>query len=177
MLDLLKKRRSVRKYDQKKVPQQEIETILKAALMSPSSHNSKPWEFIVVRDPDMLHRLSNSKTHGSKFLKDAVVGIVILVNPQKSDVWIEDAAIASLIIHLTAESLSLGSCWIQIRNRRYDDDYTSDQYIKNLLSVPDIYQVESIVAIGYPAVVKSPTDDTNLLFDRVHNEVFGNNYF
>ena len=117
MLKLLRKRRSIRQYQKKQITQQEIEQLIKAALMSPSSRNLKPWEFIIVSDPDMLERLSLSKTHGSKFLKGAALGIVVLADPSKSDVWIEDAANTSLILHLTAESLQLGSCWIQIRNR------------------------------------------------------------
>lgn len=177
MFELLKKRRSIRKYQKEKVPRPEIEKILRAALMSPSSHNSKPWEFIVVSNPDLLNLLSSSKVQSCKFLKDAALGIVVLVDPQRTDVWIEDAAIAAFIIHLMAEDLSLGSCWIQIRNRNYNDECTSDQYIKKLLSIPDKYQVEAIVAIGHPAADKSPADETNLLFSRVHDEVFGKNYF
>jgi nitroreductase len=62
MLELLKKRRSIRKYQAKQLSKQEIEHLIKAALMSPSSRNLKPWEFIIVSNPNMLRQLSLSKT-------------------------------------------------------------------------------------------------------------------
>ncbi len=177
MLELLKKRRSIRKYQKKQIARQEIEQLIKAALMSPSSRNLKPWEFIIVSSPDRLQKLSLSKTNGSKFLKNAALGIVVLADPTKSDVWIEDTAIAALILHLTSESMQLGSCWIQIRNRSHDDEQTSEQYIRKLLDIPDLYQVEAIIAIGYPAENKPPVNDTDLFYSKVHDETFGTNYF
>lgn len=176
MLELLKRRRSIRKYQKKQLAPQEIEQLIKAALMSPSSRNLKPWEFIIVSDPDMLQKLSQSKTHGSQFLQDAAAGIVILADRNKSDVWIEDAAIAALILHLTAESLQLGSCWIQIRQRCHNDVQTSEQYVRELLDIPDSYHVESIIALGYPAEKKPPIAETDLDFSKIHDEKFGNAY-
>ncbi len=172
MLELLKRRRSIRKYQTQQISQPEIEQLIKAALMSPSSRNMKPWEFIIVSDPDMLQKLSLSKTHGSKFLQGAALGIVVLADSNKSDVWIEDAANASLILHLTAESMQLGSCWIQIRNRNHDDNQTAEQYIRTLLGIPASYNVETIIAIGYPAERKSPTNESALDFSKVHNGKF-----
>lgn len=176
MIELLQNRRSIRKYLKRQIPSECIEKIIKAALMSPSSHNSKPWEFITVSNPDMLDLLSRSKVKGIKFLKDAALGIVVLADTQKSDVWIEDASIASIILHLTAESLQLGSCWIQLRNRKYDENLTSDQYIKNLLCIPDHYQVEAIIAMGYPTERKPPIVESQLLWSKVHGETFGKPY-
>ena len=176
MLELLKKRRSIRKFQNKQIARMEIEQLIKAALMSPSSRNLKPWEFIIVSDPDLLQELSLSKTNGSYFLKDAAAGIVVLADPNKSDVWIEDAAIASIILHLTAESLQLGSCWIQIRMRDHDATQTSEQYVRKLLGIPDNYQVESIIAIGYPAEGKPPISEKDLIFSKVHDQKFGTAY-
>lgn len=177
MLEMLKKRRSIRKYQPKPIARQDIEQLVKAALMSPSSRNLKPWEFIVVSSPDMLQHLSLSKTNGSNFLKDAAVAIVVLADPNKSDVWIEDSAIASLIIHLTAESMQLGSCWIQIRNRCHNDKQTSEQYVRKLLNIPEFYNVESIIGIGYPAESKPHSNDKDLFFSKAHDESFGTAYF
>lgn len=177
MLELLKKRRSIRKYQKKKIARDEIEQLIKAALMSPSSRNLKPWEFIIISNPGMLQQLSLSKTHSSKFLKDAALGIVVLADPNKSDVWIEDAAIASLILHLTAESLQLGSCWIQIRNRYHDATQTSEQYVRKLLDIPEIYTVETIIAIGYPVESKPPTHESDLSYSKVHDETFGTAFY
>lgn len=172
MLELLKKRRSIRKYQKQPIARPEVEQLIKAALLSPSSRNLKPCEFVLVSDPEMLQKLSLSKTNGSKFLQDAALGIVVLADSNKSDVWIEDASIASLILHLTAESLQLGSCWIQIRNRFHNDNQTAEQYIRTLLGIPDSYNVETIIAIGYPAERKSPTNESALNFSKVHDGMF-----
>jgi nitroreductase len=124
----------------------------------------------------MLQKLSLSKTHGSSFLRDAALGVVVLADPNKSDVWIEDSSIASLVLHLTAESLQLGSCWIQIRNRLHDETQTAEQYIKELLDIPNLYNIEAIIAIGYPGESKSPNKDSSLLYSKVHKEKFGTTY-
>jgi nitroreductase len=119
LLELLKKRRSIRKYTDKKVEKEKVLNLIQGALLSPSSRGLRPWEFIVVEDTDLLEKLSFSKP-GAAFLKNSQLGIVILGNPDKSDVWIEDTSIATTIIHLLSEALELGSCWIQIRERKYN---------------------------------------------------------
>ena len=115
--ELIKQRRSMRKFTDEELTQEEVVTLLKAALMSPSSKRSNCWQFIAVDDKETLDKLSRCKETGSSFLKDAPLAIVVLADPLASDVWIEDAAIASLMIQLQAEDLGLGSCWIQVRER------------------------------------------------------------
>jgi nitroreductase len=155
-LSLIQKRRSIRKYLEKPVETEKIDQLIEAALRSPSSRGFNPWEFIVVTDKNLLEKLSKAKPHGASFLKNAPLGIVVCADPEKCDVWIEDASIASIFIHLAAESLGLGSCWIQIRKRMYDQIITSHDYIRNLLNIPKKLSVESIVAKGYTSEKKKP---------------------
>lgn len=176
MLNILSRRRSIRKYREDKIEKEMINQLIKGALLAPSSRNLKPWEFIVIDDRDLLKKLSKSKEHGSAFLKGAALGIVVLADPEKCDVWIEDASIASIILHLMAESMGLGSCWIQIRERWYDAHRTAEEYIRDLLRIPDKYKVESIMAIGYPAEQKSPHNDSELQFSKVHLNSYGSYY-
>ena len=147
---LIEKRRSIRKFLNQPIEPEKIEKIMEAALRAPSSRGFNPWEFIMITDPLVLEQLSRSKPHGSSFLKNAVLGIVVLADEQKCDVWVEDASIASIFIQLAAQALDLGSCWIQIRNRMYDDSISAEEYIRGLLEIPDHLKVESIIAIGYP---------------------------
>ncbi|OEF99977.1 hypothetical protein BHF71_07180 [Vulcanibacillus modesticaldus] len=177
MLELLKKRRSIRKFKKDKVPNDLINQIIQAALLSPSSRKINPWEFIVVDDENYLEKLSHSKIHGSHFLKNAPLGIVVVADENKSDVWIEDTSISSIIIQLTAHSLGLGSCWIQIRNRMNSENQTAEDYIKNLLAIPDNYKVESIIAIGYPDENKPPHTEKELQFEKVHLNKFNKPFF
>lgn len=167
MLELLKKRRTIRKYKQDKVPDEIKNNLIKAALLSPSSRKTNPWEFVLVDDELYLEKLSNSK-RGAKFLKNAPLGIVVLADETKSDVWVEDTSIASIFIQLVAEDMGLGSCWIQIRNRMHDENQTSEDYIRGILDIPENYRVEAIISVGFPDEEKEPHSEENLQFEKVH---------
>jgi nitroreductase len=147
---LIEKRRSQRKYKPKKIEKEKIDKLIEAALRSPSSRSFNPWRFIVIDKKDLLLKLSKSKPHGSSFLKEAALGIVVCGDTEKSDTWIEDTSIASTFIQLAAESLDLSSCWIQIRKREHNSTQSANNYVKDLLEIPDNIDVESIIALGYP---------------------------
>jgi nitroreductase len=170
MIELLRKRRSIRKFTSVKIASEAIETLVEAALRAPSSRGINPWEFILVDDPELLLKLSGAKLHGAEFLKGAPLGIVVCADSTKSDVWIEDCSIAAIIIQLTAESLGLGSCWAQIRNRQFDAAKSAETRIRELLGLPEQIKVVSIVGIGHPAEKKSPVPADRLQRDRIrHN--------
>lgn len=170
--ELLKNRRSIRKYINRAVEQDKIEKIIKAALMSPASKRTNPWEFVVIQDTNLLLKLSESRPHGSQMLKDAPLAIVVTADTTKSDVWIEDASIAAIIIQLQAQDLGLGSCWVQVYNRQKDEQTTTENYIKELLNIPSNYAVLSIMSIGYPDEIKKPFEEDNLDLNKVHFEKF-----
>lgn len=165
--NLLYKRRSTRKFLPGKIEEEKIKSILSAALLAPSSKNSRPWEFIVVDDPELLEILSNAKPHGSALLKHAPLAIIIMGDKNKSDVWIEDCSIASILIQIEAEAIGLGSCWVQIHRRFYNDDMTSNEYVHEHFQIPENLEVLSIVGIGYKAVEKNPLTEKDLLWDKV----------
>jgi len=175
-LSLIQNRRSIRKYLNCKLENEKINQLVEAALQAPSSMGKNSWEFVVVNEAAMLEKLSTAKAHGSTFLKKAALGIVVCGNPQKTDVWIEDASIAAIYIHLAAASLGLGSCWIQIRERKHDDGQSAEAYISALLNLPSHIKVESIVAIGYPDESKSPHPKEDLPYDKVSFNSYGKPY-
>src|ERR1700687_5337467 len=105
MIELLRKRRSRREFTAEKIASQSIDTLIEAALRAPSSRGINPWEIILVDDPEILIKLSKAKQHGSEFLKNAPLGMVVCADSTKSDVWIEDCSIAAIIIQITALSL------------------------------------------------------------------------
>ena len=167
MIELLRKRRSIRKYTDKVIESEKIEILKEALLRSPSSRSFDPWEFIFVDDKELLKQLALSKPHGAGFLEGAALGIVICADEQKSDVWVEDCSIASILVQMAAQSLGLGSCWIQIRKRKFDDQMTSEDYIRKLLNISDSLKVESIIALGYPAEEKEPVPQKNLKYEKL----------
>ena len=167
MLDVLYNRRSTRKFSDRPVGEETIHQLLRAALHSPSSKNSQPWEFTVVEDPALLSKLSTAKPHGACLLKHAPVAIVVAGDKTKSDVWIEDCSIASIIIQLAAEALGLGSCWVQIHRRYHDDDQTANEFISELLNIPEHLEVLSVVGIGYKAADRPPLSEKELDWKKV----------
>ncbi len=167
MLDLVRKRRSVRTYKNKPIEPKLIELLKEAAVRSPTSRNFRPWRFVFVTDKAKLEALSRAKPSGSSFLKGAGLGVVVCADETESDVWIEDCSIASIILQLTGQSLGLGSCWIQIRKRMYDDTTTSVEYVKEVLGLPEHMKVESIIAFGYPDEEKLPIPKTQLEYSKI----------
>jgi Nitroreductase len=173
MIELLRKRRSIRKFTGEKIAPEFVETLVESALRSPSSRSINPWEFIVVDDPETLLKLSGAKQHGSEFLKNAPLGIVVCADSTRSDVCIEDCSIAAIIIQLTAVSLGLGSCWAQIRNRTHDREKSSEAYIRELLGLPEHIMVETIIGIGHPAERKMPVPAGRLQRDKIQYNRWG----
>ncbi len=172
-MDLITKRRSIRRFTDDEVEAEKIELLKEAALRAPSSRGVNPWEFIVVTDRSLLANLSTAKPHGSSFLKNAPLGMVVCADPQKSDVWVEDASIATIFIELAAASLELGSCWIQIRDRMHDEAQTAEAYVADQLKIPSRLKVESMVAIGYPAERKSPHAKEELQTEKIYLNQYG----
>ena len=151
MIELLRKRRSARKYTEERVSEEDVKVLQEALLRSPSSRGINPWEFVFVDDPEIIKELAASKKHGSAFVGGAALAIVVCADETQADTWVEDASIASILVQLAAESRGLGSCWVQIRMRKHEDGSDAESYVQKLLGIPDHVRVESIVAIGHPA--------------------------
>ncbi len=172
VFDTLKKRRSIRKYKKQPVENKKIEKLIETLVRSPSSRNQNPWEFIIVTNETILGQLSKSKHQGSAFLKNAPLGIVVCGDRKRSDVWVEDCSIASILVQIVAESLHLGSCWIQIRKRMHSDSMSSESYVRKVIDIPSRLKVESIIAIGYPDEEKIPRDRKSLDFNRISYDYY-----
>lgn len=171
MLDLLKRRRTVRKFKEEKIPRDTIEKIIKAGLLAPSSKDKRPVDFVVVEDRDTMMRLRKCKAKGANGLDTAVCAIAVIADSDLSDVWVEDASIASILIQLEAEAQGLGSVWIQMRKRQSDFG-ESEAEVRNVLNIPENYGVLSIVALGYKDEEKTHYDENNLNMSKVHFEKF-----
>jgi len=167
MIDLIRSRRSIRLYENKKIEQDKLDILQETLLRSPTSKNLKLWEFIFVDDKALLEKLSLSKEHGAGFLKNAPLGIVVCSDADKSDVWIEDCSIAAAMVQLAAHSVGLGTCWIQIRNRNHSQPISCGQYIQQLLGIPENYKVECIIAAGCPAEQKEIIPREQLDFSKI----------
>ena len=165
---LLLERHSIRRYKDQPVDADSVRTILEAALLAPSSKSARPWEFVVVEDKAVLTQLAGCKQMGSKPLAGAAFAVVVTADAARSDVYIEDASVAALLMHLQAADLGIGSCWIQIRNRFAPDGESSEVIVREILGIPEDMAVECIITFGYPDEQRRPVDPEKLLWEKVH---------
>lgn len=165
MIEVLRHRRSIRRYRDEPVPPELVELLKEALLRAPSSRGLVPRRFVFVTDPVVLGDLSRAKSASAGFLAAAPLGVVVCGDEAVSDVWIEDCAISAIIGQLTATSLGLGSCWIQMRERSDSAGRSSEDVIRGLLELPETMRVDCVLAIGYPAEDKQPVPA-----DRLHRD-------
>ena len=166
--ELLVNRRSIRRYTSEPVEPEAVKLILEAALMAPTSKSSRPWQFVVVEDKDMLQRLSECKPAGAAPIAKAAFAIVVAADPQLSDPWVEDASIAAAYMQLQAADLGLGSCWIQVRGRFAHDGTPSEEYVQELLNMPETLPVVCIMTFGHKDEERRACDTSKVLWEKVH---------
>ncbi len=171
-LELLRNRRSYRKFKEQPVEAEKIEAIKKAALMSPAGKRCNEWEFIVVEDKATLQALSTSKESGAELVSEAPLAIVVAADTTVCDTCVEDASIASIIIQLEAADLGLGSCWVQCKGRKDKDGNSCEDNVRRILGIPEKYMVLNIIAIGYKDQDRKPYEYDKLAYDKFHNEKF-----
>ena len=163
--ELARRRRSVRLYSGSPVPEEDLDRILKAGILAPSSRNIRPVELIAVRDRDTLEALSRCKTAGAAMLAQASCAVVVLGDTLQSDVWI------MAYMQLQAVDLGIGSCWVQCRLRS-GEDATCEENVRNLLQIPEHFAVEAILSLGIPAQTPEPAEEPVLTVPPVHQEKF-----
>lgn len=136
------RRRSVRKYTDKIISDENIRLIIKAGMNAPSAHNMRPTYYVVVNDKNKLKELSIINKYG-KMLENASHAIVVCAK-ETSKFWFEDASAATQNILLQATSIGIGSCWIGL----YPTD--TEKKVKECLNIPTDIRAFSIVSLGYP---------------------------
>ena len=171
LTSLFFKRRSIRKFTADPISEAQIKELQRAALCAPTSKNCKSWEFVFVSDKDTIKALSESKDAGAQFLEGAPLAIVVMADPQKTDVWVEDTSIAATFIQLQAEALGLGSCWAQMRLRGTSNAPAATT-IKQLLGAPAHLEVECVIGVGHKDQQRSEYTDEKLPWQQIHNNKY-----
>lgn len=172
LMEIMQNRRSIRKYTQEAVSEEKLEKILQAGLLSASGRALRPWEFIVVRNKETLKAISECREGSAKMLEGADAAIIVIGDAEKTDVWTEDCSIAMANMHLMADSLGVGSCWIQGRLRKASDGRTTEEFLKDILKFPDNFKLEAILSLGMPAEHKEAYTPEELLLEKVHKEQY-----
>ncbi len=153
--ELLRKRRSIRKYTKDEIDTDTLQKILQAGLLAPSSRNKKPCQFYVIQDKSILKSLSMIKPSGA-FICDANAAIIVMADSSLSDVWIEDCSIAMSYMQLMATALDVGSCWVQMRKRTNALGKDAEEVVKEIVGAPNTYHIVGILSLGLPGQTLPP---------------------
>lgn len=172
LIEIMQKRRSIRKYTQEAVPEEKLEKIIQAGLLSASGRALRPWEFIVVRNKETLSAISECREGSAKMLEGADAAIIVIGDAEKTDVWTEDCSIAMSNMHLMADSLGVGSCWIQGRLRKASDGRSTEEYLRDILKFPENFRLEAILSLGMTEEHPEGYKLSELPMEKVHKEQY-----
>ena len=172
LLTYFQNRRSVRSYTGEPVPKEALAQILQAGMLSASGKALRPWEFIIVRERPVLDALAGCRGAASQMLREASCAIVVLGDETRSDVWVEDCAVAMANMHLMADGLGLGSCWVQGRLRESPDGRSTEAFARDLLGFPDHLRLAAILSLGIPAQHPEPRRPEDLPVGKLHWETY-----
>ena len=167
MLEVMRSRRSVRRYTDEKISDEHLKQIVSAALLAPSGHSKYPCEFIVVKNRELLEKMSHCRKGVAKMLEGAAAAVVVVADKDKSDTFVEDSCVAMMSMELLAASLGIGNCWIQVRNREAEDDSPSEDFLRGILDFPENFACQAILSLGYPAKPPKARELDKLNFDKV----------
>lgn len=171
-ITMLQNRRSIRKYADEAIPEEKLQKIVQAGLLSFAGKGLNPWEMIVVRDKEMLKKMSGCRAGCGTMLDGADAAIVVLGDSDKSDTIVEDCSIVMAYMHLMADTEGVGSCWLQGRLRSAEDGSSTEEYLRNLLHYPEHMKLEAVLVLGMPAQHPQPHTLEDLQYDKVHKEVY-----
>lgn len=153
-LEVIEKRHSVRKFADRPVEKELLDTIVRVSETAPSSRNSKSTAFMVIEDRDTIAALSEMRDSGSAFMKGAAAAIVVMGDESKSDLWLDNCAISATFVQLAVTAMDLGSCWVHVNGRpRIKTEPSAgnaEDYVRDLLGVRDNFRVLCVIAVGYP---------------------------
>lgn len=163
-LNWILKRRSIRKYTQEPVRDEQIQTSLKAAMAAPSANDIRPWAFVVVRDAERRKALA-AIHQWSTMCANAPVVIAVIGDPEASQHWVEDCSAATENLLLAVANLDLGAVWVAI----YPNS-DREASVRQVLGIPKQFRVLCLLPIGQPAETKSPR--TRYEESKIHYETF-----
>lgn len=153
-LQVIEKRKSIRKYSDRPVERELLDAIVKVAQTAPSSRNSKSSAFMIIEDKDVIEALALMRDYGASPLKCAQAAIVVMGDTTKTDLWVDNCAISATFIQLAVTAMDLATCWIHVNGRlRCKEDPEkgfAETYVTELLGIKDGMKPYCIMAIGYP---------------------------
>ena len=175
LLELVEKRRSIRKFTDEKVSDEDLKEILTIALHAPTAKNRNPVRYIVIRDKKRLAELSRYKINGAGFLAGADLALAIVTDREIAlNTHHQDASIAATFILLAAADLDLGATWANVVDARHESGITAQEFLHKFFDLEDKFDVECIIGIGHPAEEKSekiPFEYSENVFEDLNDKL------
>lgn len=163
-MEAILNRRSIRKYTNQMVSDEQIKTLLKAAMCAPSAGNEQPWHFVVIRNRELLNQVPEYHPH-SNMIKQATVAILVCADTRLSkydvDYWVQDCAAATENLLIAATDIGLGAVWLGVYPRQ-----ERVAGLRRLFNIPEEVMPFAMVPVGYPAEHKGT--ENRYRNDRVH---------
>ncbi len=160
-------RRSVRKFSDREVPHDVLRQVLAVALQAPSSRNCRSTRFLVVRKPEIVHRMAGMRDYGAAPLAAAPAAIVVMGDRAASDLWVDNAAIAATMLQLALVDAGLKSCWVHVNGRPCRKDAPEAglavDFLREFLPLPDSFGVLCVIALGYSDFEPKPLPEESVV--------------
>jgi nitroreductase len=147
MLEVIKKRRSIRRFLDKEIEKEKIEEILRAAMTAPSAHNGRPWRFWLVKEKEIKEKLSQIQPWADFVAKAPVI---LVIGADEGRQWIEDCSILASLVYLEATNQGLGTCWVQVREMKTEEGKKSEEEVKKIINAPEEIRILCLLPLGYP---------------------------
>ena len=166
-IQALMSRRSIRRYTREGVSDDIVKQLLEAAMSAPSAGNEQPWQFVVIRQRQVLDAIPSIHPY-SQMLKEASLGIVVcgdLSLEVYKGFWVQDCSAATQNMLIAAHALGLGAVWLGFYP--FEDRVAG---LKRMLSLPEQIIPLSLVSIGWPGEQKRPAERYRQ--ERVHFDVW-----
>jgi nitroreductase len=150
---IVRDRRTIRKFDEKQVSEEQVEKLLELAMYAPNRLNRQPWHFVVVRDKDLQKRFADVlRIH--PYLETASAVVVVCALPELSPTWAMDVSAAIENMLIGATSMGVGSAWVGSPDTVMWS--LLEETAHDALAIPTDVRVVSLVALGHPAEERPP---------------------
>ena len=172
MLDLIRKRRTIRRFTAERVNEEQVETLLEMAMCAPNRLDRQPWHFVVIRDQDLKRQIAETCQGRPQYIEQAPVLIAMCANPAESPTWMMDISAAAENLLLGATAMGLGGAWFGSPDTTFWPK--TESLLKDAVGAPAHIRIPTMLAIGYPAEEPPPHGkDDRFARGKVHYGKWG----
>jgi len=153
MLDLIRKRRTIRRFTEEDVSEEQVDTLVEMAMCAPNRLDRQPWHFMIIRDKELQRQIADTY-QVRPYVEQAPVVIAIGANPSESATWMMDISAAAENLLLAATAMELGGAWFGAPGTVFSDQ--TETLVREALGIPAHIRIPIMLAIGHPAVEPPP---------------------